>query len=57
MPANRLSPTGPGFTVRIPRDLVEEVRRIAISHDRSLSAELRIAMRAYIEQHANGVGA
>jgi plasmid stability protein len=37
-------------TVRLPRSLVEQVRVIAGAHERSLSAELRVALRRYIEQ-------
>ena len=41
-------------TIRLPRDLVEAVRRIAERHDRSLTAEMRVALRAYVEQHEEG---
>jgi predicted transcriptional regulator len=34
-------------TVRLPRALVERIRVIAEAHDRSLSAELRVALDAY----------
>ena len=37
-------------TVRIPRSLVEQVRIIAQAHERSLSAELRVALDAYIRE-------
>ena len=36
-------------TVRLPRDLVEQVREMAVKHDRTLSAELRVALRHYID--------
>lgn len=36
-------------TVRLPRELVEQIRSLAVKHDRSLSAELRRALRLYIE--------
>jgi len=39
-------------TVRLPRSLVEQVRTIAVAHDRSLSAELRVALNAYVRQTA-----
>ena len=42
-------PTADTTTVRLPRDLVDHIRRLAERHDRSLSAELRVALRAYIE--------
>jgi predicted transcriptional regulator len=38
-------------TVRLPRELVEQMRRIAARHDRSLSAELRVALAAYVRDH------
>jgi predicted transcriptional regulator len=38
-------------TVRLPRNLVEEIRRLAVAHDRSLSAELRVALAAYVRDH------
>jgi predicted transcriptional regulator len=38
-------------TVRLPRKLVEQMRRIAVAHDRSLSAELRVALAAYVRAH------
>jgi predicted transcriptional regulator len=37
-------------TVRLPRELVEAIRRLAEQHDRTLSAELRVALRVYIER-------
>jgi predicted transcriptional regulator len=40
-------------TVRLPRSLVEQVRTIAQAHDRSLSAELRVALNAYIAADAH----
>jgi predicted transcriptional regulator len=42
-------PTADTTTVRVPRDLIEAVRQLAERHDRSLSAELRVALRAYVE--------
>jgi hypothetical protein len=45
-------------TVRLPLALVEQIREMAVSHDRSLSAELRVALAYYIqtaaEQPLNG---
>jgi predicted transcriptional regulator len=41
----------PTVNVRLPRELVEQVRRLAIRHDRSLSAELRVALAAYVRDH------
>jgi predicted transcriptional regulator len=38
-------------TVRLPRDLVEAMRGLAELHDRSLSAELRVALTAYVREH------
>ena len=36
--------------MRLPRDLIERVRALARDHDRSLSAELRHALRQYVER-------
>lgn len=41
-------------TVRMPRDLVEHVRTLALAHERSLSAELRVALTTYIKQQKGG---
>jgi len=38
-------------TVRLPRDLIEQVRAIAKEHDRSLSAELRVALSEYVKRN------
>jgi plasmid stability protein len=37
-------------TVRLPRSIVEQVRVIATAHERSLSAELRVALDAYVRR-------
>lgn len=37
-------------TVRLPRSLVEQIRTIAEAHDRSIAAELRVALNAYVRQ-------
>lgn len=37
-------------TVRIPRSLIERLRIVAQAHERSLSAELRVALDAYIRE-------
>lgn len=36
--------------VRLPRTLVEQLRPIAVAHDRSLAAELRVALTAYVRE-------
>jgi predicted transcriptional regulator len=36
--------------VRLPRPLVEQIRTIAEAHDRSISAELRVALDAYVRR-------
>jgi predicted transcriptional regulator len=38
-------------TVRVPRALIEQLRVIADAHDRSLSAELRQAIREYVKRN------
>jgi hypothetical protein len=45
-----MSTQSPNTTVRLPRSLVEQMRTIAEAHDRSISAELRVALDAYIRQ-------
>jgi predicted transcriptional regulator len=42
-------PSADDITIRLPRDLIEQVRRLADEHERSLAAELRVALRSYIE--------
>jgi len=42
------------MTVRLPYELAEEVREIAVAHDRSLSAELRVALAAYVRREGPG---
>jgi predicted transcriptional regulator len=42
--------TPPNTTVRLPVSLVEQLRPIARAHDRSLSAELRVALAAYVRE-------
>jgi len=37
-------------TVRLPRSLVEQIRTIAEAHERSISAELRVAVDAYVRR-------
>ena len=44
-----MNDTTPTTTVRLPRDLIEAMRVIAKQHDRSLSAELRVALATYIK--------
>lgn len=36
--------------VRLPRELVEEVRELARRHDRSLAAELRVGLADYVRR-------
>ena len=36
--------------VRLPRPLVEQIRTIAEAHERSISAELRVALDAYVRR-------
>lgn len=35
----------------VPRDLANDLKQIADANERSLSAELRIAIREYVESH------
>lgn len=41
-------------TVRLPRSIVDEMRVIAAAHERSISAELRVALDAYIRRELPG---
>jgi hypothetical protein len=45
-------PTAPpsDMNVRLPRDLVERIRVIAQAEERSLSAQLRVALNDYAKQ-------
>jgi hypothetical protein len=38
--------------VRLPRPLLERVRALALDADRSLGAEVRVAIRRHIEREA-----
>jgi predicted transcriptional regulator len=40
-------------TVRLPVSLITKMRDIARAHDRSLSAELRVALNDYINREAS----
>lgn len=48
------SPTQPAQivrrTLRLPRDVVERLTRLAQRHDRSLNREIVRALRQYVEQ-------
>ncbi len=51
MPTTKQDPTKHGTTtVRLPWELVEQVRQVAVKHERSLSAEMRVALRDYIRR-------
>ena len=39
-------------TVRLPMSLVNEVREVAQAHDRSLAAEVRVALTEYVRREA-----
>jgi predicted transcriptional regulator len=41
-------------TVRLPRALVDEMHEIAEAHERTLSAELRVALGDYVRREAPG---
>jgi hypothetical protein len=38
------------LTARVDRDVLEELERIAYRNDRSLSAEIRLGLRAHVER-------
>lgn len=37
------------ITIKLPRDLVDQIRPLAAAHNRSLSGELREALSRYID--------
>ena len=41
-------------TLRLEKDLIEQLRLVAKRNDRSLSAEARMAVRQYLERERNG---
>lgn len=43
------------ITARVPRDLAMAFERVASEQDRSVSAELRRAMRRHVEACADGL--
>jgi plasmid stability protein len=43
--------TEPTITVKVRRDLIEQLRPIAARHNRSMHGELRTALEDYIGQH------
>jgi predicted transcriptional regulator len=45
-----MATTSTTTTVRLPRSLVEQIRTIADAHERSISAELRVALDAYVRR-------
>lgn len=44
-------------SAQVPRDLADNFRRVADAHERSVSGELRQALREYVEQHKNEAAA
>ncbi len=50
MAATKKQAPQPDTTVRLPRKLVEQMRVIARAHERSLSAELRVALADYVRR-------
>lgn len=43
------------ITIKLPRDLVDQIRPLAVAHNRSLSGELREALQRYIDAQKDGV--
>jgi predicted transcriptional regulator len=39
------------LSIRIPIDLLEQVKTLANQHDRSLNGEILTALRAYVAKH------
>jgi plasmid stability protein len=44
------------ISTRMPTELRDELRRLATEHDRSVSAELRTAVRAHLERSTDAGG-
>jgi len=42
--------TSPTTMVRLPTSIVNRIRVIAAAHDRSISAEVRVALNDYLDQ-------
>jgi Arc-like DNA binding domain len=42
--------------LRLPRPLLEDVRALALVADRSMNAEVRVALRAHVEREAERQG-
>ena len=38
------------FTIRLPEEVLKEMRQLANEHTRSLNGEILVALRAYIKQ-------
>ena len=43
------------FSVRLPEDVINEMRKLAKEHTRSLNSEVLVALREYIKQHRQGL--
>jgi hypothetical protein len=43
------------FSVRLPEDVIEEMRALAKEHTRSLNSEVLVALREYIKQQRQGL--
>jgi hypothetical protein len=42
------------FSVRLPEEVIKEMRELAKEHTRSLNSEVLVALREYIKQHRQG---
>ncbi|PZS13489.1 MAG: hypothetical protein DLM64_03220 [Solirubrobacterales bacterium] len=49
---NTSQDTAKDTTVRVPRDLLEQVRLVARAHERSLAAEVRVALTEYVRRNS-----
>jgi hypothetical protein len=43
------------FSVRLPEEVINEMRELAKEHTRSLNSEVLVALREYIKQHRQGL--
>lgn len=42
-------------TIRLPEDVLKELKELAHEHTRSLNGEMLVALRGYIKQQRQGV--
>jgi hypothetical protein len=43
------------FSIRLPEDVLKEMRELANEHTRSVNSEILVALREYIKQQRQGL--